>query len=63
MAASVVDPGSFGHREMTALLNWQKFLIDKTAAIALGRYFLNSNFYFSTLTTVVSRQHFNFLTL
>jgi hypothetical protein len=30
MAASVADPGSFGHREMTALLNWQKFHYDKT---------------------------------
>jgi hypothetical protein len=30
MAASVADPGSFGHREMTALLNRQKFYYDKT---------------------------------
>jgi hypothetical protein len=28
MAASVADPGSFGHREMTALLNWKIFLIE-----------------------------------
>ena len=35
MAASVADPDSFGHREMTALLNWQKFHIDKTAATAV----------------------------
>jgi hypothetical protein len=35
MAASVANPGSFGHREMTALLNWHKFHIDKTAATAL----------------------------
>jgi hypothetical protein len=30
MAASVADPDSFGHREMTALLNRQKFHFDKT---------------------------------
>ena len=30
MAARVADPDSFGHREMTALLNWQKFYYDKT---------------------------------
>jgi hypothetical protein len=30
MAASVADPGSFGHREMTALLKRQKFHYDKT---------------------------------
>jgi hypothetical protein len=37
MAASVKDPDSFGYREMTALLNWQKFHIDKTAATAVRR--------------------------
>jgi hypothetical protein len=37
MAANVADPGSFGHREMTALLKWQKFHFDKTSATAVGR--------------------------
>jgi hypothetical protein len=37
MAASVADPGSFGHREMTALLDLRKFHYDKTAATAVRR--------------------------
>jgi hypothetical protein len=38
MAASVADPDSFGHREITALHNRQKFHVDKTAGIAVDRY-------------------------
>jgi hypothetical protein len=40
MAASVADPGSFGHREMTALLDRRKFHYDKTAATAARRWLL-----------------------
>jgi hypothetical protein len=36
MAAGVADPDSFGHREMTALLKWQMFLIDETAVSGAG---------------------------
>jgi hypothetical protein len=35
MAASVADPDSFGHREMTALLNRQKFHFYKTVSAAV----------------------------
>jgi hypothetical protein len=39
-----------GVHGFSVFFSWQ-FLIDKTAATAVGRYFLNPTFYFSNLTS------------